>query len=431
MQFPQSEFVFTNKSNHLLIDIISKRSNQVLDTNILRMIIMFITIPFVTIIIAVIACLYASYSDLKEGVIRNKLTFPLIIIGIILNAVYVFTSTASIWLFVECVVVTGLIFVLGYIFWKMGAWAGGDVKLFTGLAALIPFYAIPLYPSIVSYQILDQQFPAEATYPFPFTLIINSILAILPFLLLYVFFIAFKNKPHLLGELLSPIKAYRKNFVLTLVVTSAVTLTYTLTKELNIQIILLSLILIYLISLIISKIPNTVKAVLVSVVTVYALITNFQITVTGIILLLISITAIEIIRKLLTSVSKEALQDNYKIQELKEGMIPAYNLYEKDDKVYVDDKSFLTRVREAFKTGDISLINPPKGKLLVGSMAAGLSKQDLVIINELKSKNKIDDKFRIKKGVPFAPSILIGLLISLFIGDLAFIIEKILIGIMY
>ncbi len=99
-------------------------------------------------------------------------------------------------------------------------------------------------------------------------------------------------------------------------VTSAVTLTYTLTKELNIQIILLSLILIYLISLIISKIPNTVKAVLVSVVTVYALITNFQITITGIVLLLISITVIEIIRKLLTSVSKEALQDNYKIQEL-------------------------------------------------------------------------------------------------------------------
>ena len=29
----------------------------------------------------------------------------------------------------------------------MGAWAGGDVKLFTALAALLPFYAIPMYPS--------------------------------------------------------------------------------------------------------------------------------------------------------------------------------------------------------------------------------------------------------------------------------------------
>src|ERR1039458_9832200 len=152
------------------------------------MIIMLVNIPLITIIIAVVACVYASYSDLKEGVIRNKLTFPLIAIGIVLNAIYVFTSTASIFLFIECVVVTGVIFALGYIFWKMGAWAGGDVKLFTALAALLPFYAIPLYPPLVNYQILGLQFPAEAIYPFPFTLIINSILSILPFLLIYVFY---------------------------------------------------------------------------------------------------------------------------------------------------------------------------------------------------------------------------------------------------
>ena len=97
--------------------------------------------------------------------------------------------------------------------------------------------------------------------------------------------------------------------------------------------------------MIISKIPNKVKAVLVSVVTVYALITNFQITVTGIVLIFISITVIEVIKKLLTSVSREALQDDYKIEDLKEGMIPAYSVYEKDDRVYMDDKSFFTRFK--------------------------------------------------------------------------------------
>jgi archaeal preflagellin peptidase FlaK len=392
---------------------------------------MLINIPLITIIIAVVACVYASYSDLKEGVIRNKLTFPLIAIGILLNAVYVFTASASIFLLIECIVVTGVIFALGYIFWKMGAWAGGDVKLFTALAALLPFYAIPLYPAIVNYQILGLQFPAEAVYPFPLTLIINSILSILPFLLIYVFYIAVKSKPHLIGELISPVKEYKKNIVLTLVVTSAVTITYTLTKELNIQIILLSLILIYLLSLIISKIPNRIKAVIISIVTVYALITNFKITISGMILIFISILVLEIVKKLLTSVSKEALQDNYKISELKEGMIPAYSVYEKDNKVYIDDQSFTTRVKLALKTGDVSLINPPKGKLLVSSMAAGLTEKDIGLLEELKNKNKIVDVFRIKKGVPFAPSILIGLLISLFIGDLAFIIEKILVGIMY
>ena len=392
---------------------------------------MLINIPLISIIIAVVACIYASYSDLKEGVIRNNLTFPLIAIGIILNAIYVFTSPASIFLFIECAIVTGLIFVLGYVFWKMGAWAGGDVKLFTALAALLPFYAIPLYPSIVNYQILGVNFPAEALYPFPFTLIINSILSMLPFLLIYVFYIVVKNKPHLMGELASPIKDYKKNIVLTLVVTSAVTLTYTLTKELDIQIVLLSLILIYLLSFVISKIPNRIKAVLISVVTVYALFTNFKITITGIVLIFISIIILEIIKKLLTSVSKEALQDNYKMSELKEGMIPAYSIFEKDNKVYVDDKSFITRVKNAINTGDVTLINPPKGKLLVSSMAAGLTEKDIEVLKELKNKNKLADVFRIKKGIPFAPSILIGLLISLFIGDIAFILEKILVGILY
>jgi preflagellin peptidase FlaK len=392
---------------------------------------MLINIPLISIIIALAACIYASYSDLKEGVIRNKLTFPLIAIGIILNAIYVFTSTADLFLLIECVVVTAFIFVLGYIFWKMGAWAGGDVKLFTALAALIPFYAIPFYPAIVSYQILGTQFPVVATYPFPITLIINSILSILPFLLIFVFYIAVKNKPHLIGKLLSPIKEYKKNLVLTLVVTSAVTLTYTLTAQLNIQIILLSLILIYLLSLVISKIPNKVKAVLVSIVTVYALITNLQVTIYGIILIFISIVVLEILKNLLTSVSKEALQDDYNIHDLKEGMIPAYSVYEKDEVVYVDERSFYSRLKEGIKKGDPSLINPPKGKLMVNSMAAGLTEEDIKFLKDLSTQEKIDDKFRIKKGVPFAPSILIGLIISLFLGDLAFIFSKILVGILY
>jgi preflagellin peptidase FlaK len=392
---------------------------------------MLINIPLISIIIALAACIYASYSDLTEGVIRNKLTFPLIAIGIILNAIYVFTATADLFLFIKCVIVTAVIFILGYIFWKMGAWAGGDVKLFTALAALIPFYAIPFYPSLVSYQILGIQFPVVATYPFPLTLIINSILSILPFLLIFVFYIAVKNKPYLIGKLLSPVKEYKKNFVLTLVVTSAVTLTYTLTTQLKIQIILLSLILIYLLSLLISKIPNKVKAVLISVVTVYALITNLQVTITGIIVVFISIIVLEILKNLLTSISKEALQDDYKVEELKEGMIPAYSVYEKDDKVYADEKSFYSRLKEGIKTTDVSVINPPKGKILVNSMAAGLTEDDIKLLKELIANDKIDDKFRIKKGVPFAPSIFIGLIISLFLGDLAFIFEKILVGLFY
>jgi preflagellin peptidase FlaK len=64
-------------------------------------------------------------------------------------------------------------------------------------------------------------------------------------------------------------------------------------------------------------------------------------------------------------------------------------------------------------------------------MAAGLTEEDIKLLKELRDKNKISDEIRIKKGVPFAPSILIGLLISLILGDLAFIVQKILYAIVY
>lgn len=386
---------------------------------------MIVNIPFICTIIAITACFYASYSDLKNGIIPNMLTFPLIGVGLFLNGVYAFTLN-DIWFFIGCGIVTLIIFLVGYAFWKLGAWAGGDVKLFTALAALLPFY-----PVFINYNLFNVDFPIMATYPFPFTLIINSLLSILPFLLIYVIYISIKTKPHLLKELFTPIKEYRKNILLTLVITSAITLTFLITPYLPYQIIIVSLILIYLLSLIISKLPNRIKAVLVSIVIVYAMYKNFELTLTSIILLLISITIIEIIRKLLTSVSKEALQDDFKIQDLKEGMISAYNVYQLEGEIYVDDKGFFDKFKEAIRTGNMAIIGRPKGELLISSLAAGITNEDIKLLKNLLKENKIQDRFRIKKGVPFAPSIFIGLIISIFIGDLAFIIQKVIYTILY
>lgn len=387
---------------------------------------MIIDIPLITVIIALAACIYASYSDLKRGIIPNKLTFPLIAIGIVLNGIYAFMIGEFLFILV-CVVVTGVIFGLGYLFWKMGAWAGGDVKLFTALAALIPFN-----PLLVSYQIYQVPFPVEGLYPFPLTLIINSILSILPFLLIYVFYVVAKDKTYLMGELTAPVKNYQKNIVLTLVITSAVNITLFITQQLRLQIIIISLILIYLLSLLISKLPNRVKAVLVSLVTVAALFYNFRITLISIVVLFISIIILEVVRKLLTSVSREALQDDISLDKLSEGMIPAYNLYQQDDdEIYVDDKSFTDKLKESFKTRDPNILTTTPGKRLVGTLAAGLTNDDIDLLKKLHHDGKISNKFRVKKGVPFAPSILIGLIISLFIGDLAYILQKILIWIMY
>ncbi len=393
---------------------------------------MVLDIPLVCTFVAVLACLYASYTDLKSGIIQNKLTFSLIGLGLVLNGVYTFMVN-DIWFIITGLIFTAVIFAVGYVFWKLGAWAGGDVKLFTALAALLPFY-----PLTLNYNILGVAFPVVSNYGFPFTLIINSILAILPFLLIYVLYIAARKKPYLIDELLTPVKEYRKNIVLSLVITLVVILTYYyIYPLLPYQILILAAILIYVLTFIISKAPNRIKAVVISILTVFVLYNNFNNLsfISSMIILFmltfISLTIIGIIIKLLGSVNKKALQDEYEITDLKEGMIPAYNMYERNNEIYIDDKGFFDKIKESIKNSDPAGITVPKGKLLISSMAAGLTDDNINLLKKLSEENKIASKFKIKRGVPFAPSIFIGLIISLFIGDLAIIIQKILYVILY
>lgn len=387
---------------------------------------MFTYIPQLTVTLAILACLYSAYSDIKMGIIPNRLTLPLIAIGITLNAIYSIII-GDLWYLVGCLILTGFIFVIGYIFWKMGAWAGGDVKLFTALAALIPFY-LPL----VNFNLWGVEFPLLPLYPFPFTLIINSLLSILPFLLVYVLYIAFKSKPHLISELISPFKEYKSNFLVALSILSAGTIAFFFLQILSYYNLLLFVIIVLILSLLINKIPLKIRIAVVSILTVITIYQSFLagvdslwLTLTGIPLLWLVIMVFDLFKILLFSVNQQALQDDYPLDELEEGMIAAHPLYAHGDEVYYDDKTLTEKMREAIKRGDISILRP-RGKVLVDTMAAGLTPEHIKLLKELHKEGKIGNSFRIKKGLPFAPSILIGLIISLFIGDLAFILQQVI-----
>ena len=374
-------------------------------------------IELISVFIALLACLYASYSDIKRGIIPNRLTFPVIGLGLLLNGIRAFMESDP-WIFIYTAIFTAGIFALGYILWRMGAWAGGDVKLFTAVTALIPFQ-----PSLVSYSFLGVALPVTASYPFPLTVIINSILALLPFLLVYVFFIIYTSRRDLMDEFMEPLRQYRTSMVMALVITSAVTLTFIITDFLPFQIIVLSLILVYLLTMVISRLPSRVKAVMVSAILFYSLYRNFELTVSGVVILWVSITVIQLIRKLLTSITREALQDTVSVDELKEGMILASTLYRRGDEYYFDDTSLLDRFRTAARTGDVSALTY-RGEPVVSAMAAGLRGEEIETLRELVAQGKIRDEFRIRRGMPFAPAILIGLMVSLLIGDLALILFR-------
>ncbi|MEM2192541.1 MAG: A24 family peptidase, partial [Candidatus Hadarchaeales archaeon] len=115
----------------------------------------------------------AIYTDLKSRIIPNRLTYPMIIAGLLLNLLDGIWHL-NFWKAISGFLGAGISFAIGYGMWLTGGWAGGDVKLFTGYGALIPFYTPPSTVTPV--------------YPFPITILFNSVLVMLPILLIYAIF---------------------------------------------------------------------------------------------------------------------------------------------------------------------------------------------------------------------------------------------------
>ena len=92
---------------------------------------------YIAIIVSIIGLLIATYTDLKERIVPNKLNYSLAILGLIIFGGHsVIFNEPSFFLFSFIGMCWGFFF--GWILWKIGIFAGGDVKLFMGLGALNP-----------------------------------------------------------------------------------------------------------------------------------------------------------------------------------------------------------------------------------------------------------------------------------------------------
>jgi Flp pilus assembly protein protease CpaA len=81
-------------------------------------------------------CAAAAYTDARTGLILDKITYPMIAAGIALNLVELN------WLFLG---VGGITFALGWAMYYAGKVGGGDVKLLTAMAFLLPLYGQQLF----------------------------------------------------------------------------------------------------------------------------------------------------------------------------------------------------------------------------------------------------------------------------------------------
>ena len=360
-------------------------------------------IKILGILIVTVCCILAAYTDVKRQIIPNELTFTTLIIGITLVSLY-YSLINEFNLFYYLSIV--MVFVFSYILWILGIWAGGDVKLFTAISSLLIPEFLTVIPHVSFYGIT---FPYHLlTFKLPTLLLIfNSVLSVIPVVLSIAFYNIVKNKQYLIDEIKKTIK-FKEVFSSL----NSLTISYIVISSMNVDILIVKLLLLVFLSYLVSKIMKyDIILVILSAVIIIQSFLNQNIILYLEEFILLSITII--IKNLYTDgIIKEALTNNIDKGNLKEGMILAYPLICMDDKYLFDRRSFLKKLKD----------RTTNGQVICSTNAGGLTGEDIKKISEIDNIGRLP----IKKGLSFAPFILTGLFITLFIGNTPYIITMIL-----
>ena len=276
---------------------------------------------FIQIIVTILFSFLAAILDLKNGIIPLKLNYSLLFFGLASNLIlslitgnikYILASFISM-IITNCVV---------YMLWQLEMWGGGDVRLFTAIASVIPIG--------VNIDFLNV-FPEVSFYPFAFTVIINSILVSFPFLLFFFINLLVKNK------------MFKNN---------------------------------------IDFIFN-----------------------------MINITSLKLM-------IDSTLNERVYIKDLKEGNI-VNNYYFNNEYIIelIDETDGNLKVYENNEDDEY--------KYYFKSLSAGgITKKDMYLLKIMNAQKIISDEISIKISFPFAPSILFGLIIAVFYGDIMLLFTK-------
>lgn len=357
-----------------------------------------------TIIISIIGLITATYTDLKARIVPNFLNYGLALVGLLIFGIQSYFENSPLpFLYSLFGLFFGFFF--GWILWKIGVFAGGDVKLFMGLGALNPFT-----PSLLKIGLLS-----SINIPlFPITLFIYSLIAFLPYGLFVISYRVAKNKKFQ-KELYNEMKPKIKTAIHASIFTSAA---FVILVFLGVTPLLTIIVLILWEMLKEKKKYATLLSIILAVILNLTLLTQALLTT-----IFLSVIVYTIIKLLFSA--KKVLSSEIEVKKLKEGMIPSTSLYWKGKKV-LEEKSLdfaliMKCIKEKNSKPLFELLSPKK-EIISARKARGLTEEELKEIRKLAQKGLISKKIMIKESMPFVPTMLLGYLLCLILGDFALMI---------
>ncbi|MEK6971003.1 MAG: A24 family peptidase [archaeon] len=361
--------------------------------------------------LSLIGLVIASYTDLKSRIIPDWVPYSLGISGILLAGYSSYLSGSFLPLFWS---VSLLLLTYGgaYVFWRMGAWAGGDVKLFTGLPALNPFNLHALGSLLgLSFFAGGKEWIVVSSLPvFMLNLFLFSVVMLIP----YTALLSLKalarpsNRREFLSLSLKSVQDALK-YSLLIVFFSAVL------EGLGLPLFLLLIPL-----LLVSFFPSWVGygGVLAGIVVLFLAPAGLS----GFFPLLVVMILVTILRSWYGFAQKHVLTKVKRISALEDGDIVGERIVMVDGSIVREPPvSFHTIIKAGFQR-DIRMIFRflhPVGEVLADPRrAAGVYPDDIARLQAEVKAGRLSDEIRVKASSPFAPAVLLSYVFLNLVGDL-------------
>ncbi|MDO5825893.1 MAG: A24 family peptidase, partial [Methanosphaera sp.] len=279
---------------------------------------MISSIKIIAFTVLIVGVVIASISDYKTLTISNKLTFFMFSSGLILGTAHYLTNDIKNLLPYYLSIL--LVFIFVYILWHIGLWAGGDVKLFTAISTLLCADYLDILPRYTFYGYVFPFFGGMTFIP-TLSLITNSVLSIVPIIIIVIIYEIIKNKTYLIKDI---VKRYDLiNIASTL---NAFGIIFLINDIIHIDNFMANIVFLLFISYTVNEISKKVEYTVIPL-TLIILVMNVQYNNLQIYLLetAILLTVVLIKNIIKYNLLKETLSYDVKISELTESMILSYD----------------------------------------------------------------------------------------------------------
>ncbi len=297
---------------------------------------------------------------------------------------------------------------LGLLLYYIGAWASGDALILAGFSALLPYP--PENASLIP--------PYAVGYPlYPLTILLNSLIAIFPFIFLYAFgVILLRRQFEELRRIFTD--GARLTAEVSLWIMAALGFRLILHDLTGVAIVgiwswLFTIVVIY----VLGKFRKTGDVIGLAVLA-YLLYTGPVPMARAFLKLLATLYLFKVFFSLVKFMRTGVLMEEVPVEELEEWDILGETVFEREGEVLRDRSDLFTRMKNAVTSADPSLLRPDYGRVIASPTAEGLRREQIEELRKLVEEGKLENRFLRKKSMPFAPALFLGFLISYFWGDI-------------